>query len=79
MSKEVLVVKHLSVQFQHGNQKEEAVQDVSFQVEDGEIVGIVGESGSGKSTVMRSIAGVLSADAKMTCETLWLREGKRSV
>lgn len=28
---------------------------------------------------MRSIAGVLSADAKMTCETLWLREGKRSV
>lgn len=79
MSKEVLVVKHLSVQFQHGNQKEEAVQDVSFQVEDGEIVGIVGESGSGKSTVMRSIAGVLSADAKMTCETLWLRGGKRSV
>ncbi len=79
MSQDVLLVKHLCVQFEHGSQKEEAVQDISFHVGSGEIVGVVGESGSGKSTVMRAITGVLSEDAKMTCETLWLREGNGSV
>lgn len=34
-----------------------AVQDASFQVEDGEFVSILGPSGSGKSTILRIIAG----------------------
>ena len=45
MKEELLFVRHLHVEFQHGGQKEEAVRDVSFDVGCGEIVGVVGESG----------------------------------
>jgi ABC-type polysaccharide/polyol phosphate transport system ATPase subunit len=37
----------------------EAVKDVSFDVEQGTILGIVGHNGAGKSTLMRSVAGIL--------------------
>ncbi|GAB93176.1 putative ABC transporter ATP-binding protein [Gordonia rhizosphera NBRC 16068] len=40
-----------------------ALQDMSFQVEPGEIFGFVGSNGAGKSTTMRIILGVLAADA----------------
>lgn len=40
-----------------------AVDDVSFVIEAGEIVGIVGENGAGKTTLMRLIAGELRPDA----------------
>lgn len=40
----------------------EAVKKVSFQVEEGKILGIIGKNGSGKSTMLRAIAGIFSAD-----------------
>ena len=39
-----------------------AVDDVSFQVEQGKILGIVGRNGSGKTTLLRSIAGIFRPD-----------------
>ncbi len=35
-----------------------AVENVSFSVQEGEIVALIGESGSGKSTILRLIAGL---------------------
>ena len=40
----------------------EAVKGVSFEIEEGKILGIVGKNGSGKSTMLRAIAGIFSPD-----------------
>jgi len=43
-----------------GSQK--AVNNISFQVNSGEIVGFLGPNGAGKSTTMKMIAGYITAD-----------------
>jgi len=40
-----------------------AVQDISFEVERGEIFGILGPNGSGKTTTIECLAGLRTADA----------------
>jgi branched-chain amino acid transport system permease protein len=40
-----------------------AVDDISFRVARGELIGLIGPNGSGKTTVMNLISGALSADA----------------
>ena len=52
----LLEVNNLSICFGNKN----VVNDVSFSVRDGEVLGIVGESGSGKSVSALSILGLLS-------------------
>lgn len=47
------------------------IRDVSFSVEEGEILGIAGESGSGKSTLIRAAMGLLGADGLVTRGDIW--------
>lgn len=39
-----------------------AVNDISFELKKGEILGIVGRNGSGKTTLLRSVAGIFQPD-----------------
>lgn len=47
-------------------QGEPAIQNVSFSLEPGEILGIVGESGSGKSTLIKAAMGLLGPEGRVT-------------
>jgi peptide/nickel transport system ATP-binding protein len=55
----LLEVKNLKVGFRTDRGNVTAIEDVSFQVRAGEILGIVGESGCGKSVTSRSIMRLL--------------------
>lgn len=46
--------------------KTEAVKNISFKVEPGEIAVLAGPNGAGKSTIIKSIAGLLKYNGKIT-------------
>ncbi len=51
----LITLEHVSKIFHSGGQDIRAVDDVTFQVDDGELVVLIGPSGSGKTTTMRMI------------------------
>ena len=55
----LLEVRNLTTAFQTGRGEITALEDVTFDLNEGEILGIVGESGSGKSVTALTIMGLL--------------------
>jgi NitT/TauT family transport system ATP-binding protein len=61
--REAIAVRQLSMTYGHGASAVTALQDIDFEVAEGEFVSIVGPSGCGKSTLLRILAGLLRATA----------------
>jgi oligopeptide/dipeptide ABC transporter ATP-binding protein len=61
----LLSVEHLTTHFRLPSATVHAVDDVSFQLNDGEALGIAGESGCGKTTTALSLVRLLPANARI--------------
>jgi len=55
----ILNVSHLSSWYGKGKERMQVLDDVSFSLGAGEVLGIVGESGSGKSTLVKCVLGMV--------------------
>lgn len=75
MSNKIIRVENLCKTYESGKESVEAVKNVSFEIEKGEIFGIIGLSGAGKSTVVRTLnllerptSGVVEVNGKNLME-----------
>jgi len=68
----LLEVKNLNVTFRTRKGLVHAVNNLSFSIDTGEVLGIVGESGSGKSVSMSAVMGLIKDDnAEITGEVIF--------
>jgi peptide/nickel transport system ATP-binding protein len=72
----LLQVKNLVVEFPHRRGRLRALDDISFDIAPGEILGVVGESGAGKSLTGASIIGLLEPPGRIASGEILL-EGQR--
>ena len=62
----VLSVRHLRVEFPTRKGVLVAVDDVSFDIAEGEVLGVVGESGAGKSMTGSAVIGLIEPPGRIT-------------
>jgi peptide/nickel transport system ATP-binding protein len=72
----LLQVNNLVVEFPHRRGTLRALDDISFDIAPGEILGVVGESGAGKSLTGASIIGLLEPPGRVASGQILL-EGQR--
>ena len=74
----LLTIKNLCIEFPGRHGTERAVDEVSFDLSPGEILGLVGESGAGKSTIGNGIVQLLSAPGRVSSGDIFLNNTKIS-
>ena len=67
----LLSVNHLKLDFKSDRGNVSGIKDISFELRQGETLGIVGESGSGKSVTALAIMGLLPQTARVSGEILF--------
>lgn len=74
MSEALFKIQNLRVAYQKRSHEELvwAVDDVSFTLQPGEIMGLVGESGCGKSTIGRAVMRLLPDSSRIEGEVSFL-------
>lgn len=65
MNKHLLEIENLQISFFTSNGEVKAVNNISYNLRHGEVMGIVGESGSGKSVSVYSILGLLQNNCRI--------------
>ena len=73
MSKPLLSVRDLIVEFPTRRGTLRALDRVSFDIAEGEVLGMVGESGAGKSLTGAAIIGLLEPPGRIAGGEIWLR------
>src|ERR1700722_6617575 len=58
----LLAVENLNVYYRSGASQQHAVENVSFEIGVGEVVGLMGESGCGKTSIALALLGLLSKE-----------------
>ncbi|SHE51571.1 peptide/nickel transport system ATP-binding protein/oligopeptide transport system ATP-binding protein [Loktanella atrilutea] len=71
MTEPILSVRNLTATFGQGASALRAVNEVSFDVMPGEVLGLVGESGSGKSVTLRSLLRLLPVGGHVGGSVSW--------
>ena len=67
----LLEVRSLDVRFETPDGEVHAVRDLSFEIDQGETLGVVGESGSGKSQTVLSLIGLLADNGRASGTALF--------
>ena len=71
LMEKLLEVKNLKVSFNTPSGEVRAVNDISFTLNKGEVIGIVGESGSGKSVTASAIMGIIEKPGIIVGGSIW--------
>ncbi len=72
MNASLLEVKNLCVEFPGRRGTLRAIDDISFAIDPGEVLGVVGESGAGKSLTGAAIIGLLEPPGRICGGEIWL-------
>jgi putative ABC transport system ATP-binding protein len=58
----IVAIRNLSKSYHRGTQTIQVLEDISFDIPEGEFLALMGPSGSGKSTLLNLLAGIDKAD-----------------